>query len=100
MTPYIKLLGQIIRPEDIQSIPKNQLVGGDNGTISSVLQLVFGIAGAAALIIIMIGALKYVTSQGNPQAVTKAKDTILYAVIGLVICIMAFSIVTFVLDSL
>lgn len=68
--------------------------------IASVLRLVFGLAGAIALLIITIAGFKYTVSQGQPQEVAKAKDTILYALIGLAICIMGFAIVTFVVGKL
>jgi hypothetical protein len=60
--------------------------GNSNGFNDAqiVLQIVFGVLGAVALIYIIIAALKYVTSQGDPQSTTRAKDTILYAVIGLI----------------
>ena len=58
--------------------------------------LVFGIMGAVALLVITIAGFKYVLSQGNPQETAKAKNTILYALIGLVVAILAFNIVKFV----
>jgi type IV secretory pathway VirB2 component (pilin) len=60
-----------------------------------ILQIVFGTAGGAALIIIIYAGFMYVKSQANPQEVAKAKSTILYAGIGLAVCILAFSIVSF-----
>lgn len=75
-------------------VPDNAL-GEDN--LQLALQLVFGLAGAIAFIIVVLGGLKYALSQGNPQETAKAKNTILYAVIGLVICVTAFSIVRFVI---
>ena len=99
MIRFVIAASEILKPDDLNTLPQPNVSSGADA-ISKVLQLVFGIAGAAALIIIMIGALKYVTSQGNPQETNKAKDTILYAVIGLVICIMAFAIVTFVVSNL
>ncbi|MDZ7744460.1 MAG: pilin [Candidatus Saccharibacteria bacterium] len=72
----------------------------NDATVENVLQIVFATAGAVAVIIIMIAGLKYVLSMGDPQSTAKAKNTILYALIGLVVCIMAFAIVTFVLDAL
>lgn len=70
-----------------------------NGTFSTVLQLVFGVAGGVALIVLMLAALKYVTSQGDPSSVAKAKNTIIYALVGLAVCAAAFGIVTFVVKS-
>lgn len=71
----------------------------NNGTFSTILQVVFGIMGGIALIIFMLAGLKYITSRGDPAAVAKAKNTILYAVIGLAVSIFAFTIVTFVVRS-
>ena len=52
-----------------------------------------------SVIVIIVAGLKYVTSAGNPSAISSAKTTILYAVIGLVIAILAYAIVNFVLNS-
>lgn len=84
--------GVQIEPGDI-GIPKGQL---NNTNVDSILKLVFGVAGGVALLIITIAGFKYVLSQGNPQETAKAKNTILYALIGLVICATAFAIVSFV----
>jgi len=65
----------------------------------SVLQVVFGIMGAVAVLIITIAAFQYVISAGDPQKVSKAKDAILYALIGLVVAILSFAIVSFVIDG-
>lgn len=78
-------------------VPKGTL---NNTNVQDILRLAFGVAGAAALIIVIIGGFKYVLSQGNPQETAKAKNTILYALIGLVICVTAYSIVTFVVTNI
>jgi hypothetical protein len=67
--------------------------------IANVLRIVFGVAGGVALLIVTIAGFKYVLSQGNPQETAKAKNTILYALIGLVVCIAALGIVTFVIGE-
>jgi hypothetical protein len=71
----------------------------DSTTSDVILQLVFGVAGGIALIVLMLAALKYVNSQGDPAAVAKAKNTIIYALIGLAVAAAAFSIVSFVVKS-
>jgi hypothetical protein len=53
-----------------------------------------------AVIMIIIGGVNYATSQGDAAKVKKGKDTILYGIIGLVIAILAFAIVSFVLSAL
>lgn len=97
MNRLLTLLAQVdIKPGDID-VPKGPL---GSGNISSILQIVFGVFGGTALIIITLAGFKYVLSQGNPQETAKAKNTILYALIGLVIAISALGIVTFAVDNL
>jgi hypothetical protein len=71
----------------------------NNGTFTTILQIVFGIMGGVALIVFMLAGLKYITSQGDPSAVAKAKNTILYAIIGLIVAVFAFTIVTYVVRT-
>lgn len=68
--------------------------------LQTALAIIFGIFGAVAVLIITIAGLQYVLSQGDPQKTAKAKDTILYAVIGLVLSLSAYFIVTFVVSRL
>lgn len=75
-------------------IPKVQ--AGD-AQMASALNVVYFWAGVIAVIIIVIGGLLYVTSTGEPAKTKRAKDTILYAVVGLFVVIFAFVITQFVL---
>ncbi len=68
--------------------------------LNTVLELVFGLFGGIALIIIIIAGIKFITSQGDPQGTAKARNTIIYAAIGLAVSVAAFSIVTFVTGKL
>jgi ABC-type Fe3+ transport system permease subunit len=92
-----ELLTQLaqLTPPDVAPLPQATKVV-DNSTIQKILTLVFVAIGAVAVMMVVIGGIKYSASQGDPQAVSKAKGTILYAIIGLVICIMATVIVGFV----
>lgn len=75
---------------NIPKISANQvLVGG--------LNIMYMAAGAVAVIVIIIAGFKYVTSMGDSSAVTKAKNMILYAVIGLITIIMAFTVTWYVI---
>lgn len=69
-------------------------------TIEDVINILLFIIGAAAVIMIIIGGIRYVTSGGDQSAVTGAKNTILYSIVGLVIAIMAYAIVNFVVSKL
>ena len=79
--------------------------GGNNSVnlveiVSTILNAVFLVVGIIAVVVIIIGGINYMTSQGDPGKVKKAKDTILYGIIGLVITLLAFAIVSFVIGAL
>lgn len=67
-----------------------------DASIPGVLRLFFFVAAMLAVIFVAIGGLKYVLSGGDPQGVAKAKNTILYALVGLLLAVFAFNIVGFV----
>ena len=68
-----------------------------NGIIKLVINIFSLVVGVVAVIMIIIGGLKYITSGGDSGNVTGAKNTILYAVIGLVVVALSQFIVRFVL---
>jgi len=67
--------------------------------IQSIVNLLMFITGAVAVIMIVIGGIKYVTSAGEASQAKSAKDTILYAVIGLIVAIVAYAVVTFIINA-
>lgn len=71
----------------------------DPNEIQNILQIVFGIVGALAFLMIVISGLRYVLSAGNPDRTSRAKDGIVYALVGMVIAISAEAIVTFVIGN-
>ena len=73
--------------------------GGVNNVISVVINILSVGVGLVAVIMIIISGFKYVTSGGDSGNVTGAKNTILYAVIGLVIVALAQFVVKFVLSK-
>ena len=60
------------------------------------LNIVYFLAGVVAVIVIIIGGIYYATSSGDSGKVTKAKNMILYSVVGIVIILSAFAITNFV----
>ena len=82
-------------PDTNQDDAKNKL----NGIIKLVINIFSVIVGVVSVIMIIVAGLKYVTSGGASDKVTGAKDTILYAVIGLVVVALAQTIVFFVLGQ-
>ncbi len=71
-----------------------------SGTSSTPIGWAFWLLIMISVIMVVIGGFKYVTSQGNQQQLKSAKDTILYAIVGLVVAISARAIVQLVVDSL
>lgn len=79
--------------------------GGDatekiNDLIRSVINLLSAIVGVIAVVMIIVGGLRYITSGGNDTSVTSAKNTILYAIIGLIIVALAQVLVRFTLSKI
>lgn len=70
-----------------------------NSTITNIINVTSALVGVIAVIMIIIAGLRYVTSAGNPEAAKSAKNTILYAIVGLVIVALAQIIVHFVLHQ-
>lgn len=108
-------VGVVMTPADAQAActnPKDCVTQGVNSTggtggstdigtvIKSVINALLFIIGSVAVIMIVIGGLKYTVSNGDSSSVTSAKNTILYSVIGLVVAILGYAIVNFVVARL
>jgi hypothetical protein len=65
-------------------------------TITNVLLFIIG---AVSVIMLIIGGIRYTVSQGDSTAIQNAKNTILYAIIGIVVAILAFALVNFVISN-
>ena len=72
---------------------------GDNGVFSRITNTVLLIVGLISVIMLVYGGLRYILSGGDSKKVTDAKNTVLYAIIGLIISMLAYAIVHFVLNS-
>lgn len=70
-----------------------------SGTMTGLLNTTYWLAGIIAIIIIIIAGFMYVTSTGDAAKVAKAKNAILYAIIGLIIIIFAYVITGFITRS-
>lgn len=82
-------------PEDI-GIPDNAIT---NDSVALLLNSVYIIAAVIAIIVLIIAGMNYVTSAGDANKMTKAKNMIIYTVIGLVIVFGAFVITNFVITE-
>ena len=80
----------------------NTTIGTKNdlpNTIIGILNGIIGVLAVICVIVIIMGGVQYMTSSGDAGKVKKAKDTILYALIGLVVCALAATIVNFVISK-
>ncbi len=68
-------------------------------TLTIIINVVVGVVGFIAVAMIVMGGISFATSQGDASKVAKARNTILYGVVGLVVALLAFAIVNFVLSS-
>lgn len=69
------------------------------GTINTIISVVLGVLGILAVAYIIYGGFMFTTAAGDPAKTKKARETIMYGVIGLVVALLAFAIVNFVLTS-
>jgi len=72
---------------------------GESGIFQTITNVLLFIIGAISVIMLIIGGIRYVVSGGDQAAVTSAKNTILYAVVGIVVAILAYALVNFVISS-
>ena len=75
------------------------LLFGQGGIFQTITNVLLYVIGAISVIMLIIGGIRYVVSGGDSGAVTSAKNTILYAVIGIVVAILAYALVNFVITS-
>ena len=78
--------------------PEN-LFNGDDSVFQTVTNVMLFLIGAISVVMLIYGGIRYTISQSDSTAVTNAKNTIMYAVIGIVIAILAFAIVNFVVTT-
>lgn len=84
------------------SLPKESPTTGDKTlpqVIQTIVNVVLSVVGVIAVVMIILGGISFITSQGDAAKVTKARNTLLYGIVGLVIALLAFAIVNFVLSS-
>ena len=86
-----------LKPTDvgIQPLTEAQV----SASVAGVLNTVYYISGAIAIIILVIAGIIFVTSAGNPERVKQAKNAIIGAVVGLVVIVMAFAITQYIIQG-
>ena len=83
-------------PNSVGSSDQNNLIENVTGILNGIIAAL----GIVAVVVILVGGVNYMTSSGDASKVEKAKKTILYGVIGLVICTLSFAAVNFVIGPI
>ena len=90
-------IAQILECENL-GLPRCGQDDGGSG-VEQLLSIVFLVAGGISMLFILIGAAKFAASSGDPNNIKQARDTIMYAVIGLAVSLLSFSFINFVVGS-
>lgn len=113
----IGLIGVFLTPATALAAPVNVFPGGScqgntkvcgsSGTTSSLFTIIKNVinvlllaAGIIAVIMIIIGGINYTISSGDNAKVASAKNTVLYAIIGLIVASLSFAVVNFIISNL
>ena len=72
---------------------------GNAGIFTQIVNVMLFLVGILSVIMLIFGGLRYVISRGESKAVEAAKNTILYAIVGLIVSILSYAIVNFVVTS-
>lgn len=72
----------------------------NGGLLATIMNVIFFIGGLVAVLFIMIGGIQYITATGDSGRIAKAKNTLTYAIVGLVVVLIARGIVGFILGRL
>lgn len=95
------ILAELINSDPLPKAGLDPVTGNPSSDlIITVFNVIFGILTVIALITVVYGGFKYVISRGEPDKIGKAKDVILYSIIGLVVCFCAFGIINIFLKAL
>lgn len=73
---------------------------GANSIFTKVVNILLFLIGAIAVIMLIFGGIRYTISAGRDKEVEAAKNTILYAIIGIVVAFLAYAVVNWVLTGL
>ena len=78
--------------------PSN-LVNGDSSIIKRAINIMLFAVGVLSVVMLIFGGFRYVISGGKKESVTNAKNTIIYAIVGLLVAVFAYAIINFILGA-
>jgi hypothetical protein len=90
---YLPYVAQV----DTSNLPGSRTNIASSNRIVEFANVAISVIAVIAVLAIVVAGFRYIIAKGEPQALAQAKNMIVYAVIGLAVCILAFSIVNFVI---
>ena len=97
MQHYLQTIKTFAQTVDLDPLPKSE---ANAESMYNIFGVVIGTLASVAVLIIVIAGLRYILSGGDAATMAKAKSSIIYAAIGLIVAMTAFGIVTFVIKGL
>lgn len=96
---WLKIMAaKIIDTSRLTNIPQNGQFGNDQ--LDAILKVVYFALGIIAVVMLIIGGIMYTTSNGDAAQVARAKNTIVYTIVGVVVLVSATAIIGFVLEAI
>lgn len=90
-----------LNPDGCQVVKDNKLnKDGDTSAVKNGINTAIAILGSISILMIVIGGIKYTVSGGDSAGIQSAKHTILYALIGIIVAVLAYAIVNTVINFL
>lgn len=86
--------------ESAQGTGVSSTLFGGTGVVTTAVNYLLFAVGALSVIMLIVGGIRYTVSGGNATAVTAAKNTVLYAIVGLIIALLAYAAINFIFNTL
>ena len=90
---------QACKPGDTSVVCQAKNETGAEDLVKNIINILLTVASVIAVIMIIVGGIRYSTSNGDSASLSAAKNTILYSLIGLIIAVFAYPIVQYVYDK-
>lgn len=85
--------------EELFKAPNIPQTAANQDHLQAIINIVFGVLGSVAVLVITIAGFRFVLHQGDPGDTVKARNAIVYAIVGLVVALSAWVIVSFVIGK-
>ena len=80
-----------------EGVPTQLFGEGNTGIFTQMINMMLFAVGILSVVMLIYGGLRYILSNGDSKKVDAAKNTILYAIVGLIIALLAYAIINFII---